>query len=41
MLIYIFLNNNNNLLNDEKDYNFNFKKFYDLKFRSMFEFNDD
>jgi len=41
MLIYIFLNNNNNLLNDEKDCNFSFKRFYDLKFRSMFEFNDD
>jgi hypothetical protein len=41
MLIYIFLNNNNYLLNDEKDCNFNFKRFYDLKFRSMFEFNDD
>jgi len=40
MLIYIFLKNNNNLLNDEKDCDFKYKKFSNLKFKNTFNFCD-
>ena len=41
MLIYIFLKNSNILLNDEKDCNFSFNRFYNLKYKNMFKFDDD